>query len=105
MARENARTAGVQVNFQLGNASAMPFPDASFDFVYCSAAFKNFTEPVKALDEMHRVLRPGGEAVIVDLCKDTPPAEIDRYIDQSERSPLDRWLTRMVFRHMLLKRA
>ena len=36
----------------------MSFPDECFDSVYCSAAFKNFAEPIKALDEMHRVLRP-----------------------------------------------
>lgn len=105
IARENARTAGMQVDFQLGNASAMPLGDESFDFVYCSAAFKNFSEPVKALDEIHRVLRPGGEAVIVDLCKEASLAEIDQYIEQSGRSGVDRWLTKMAFRHMLLKRA
>jgi len=48
IAAKNARTAGVNVDFRLGNASAMPFADESFDFVYCSAAFKNFSEPVKA---------------------------------------------------------
>jgi len=54
--------AGVAIDFRLGNASDMPFGGESIDFVYCSAAFKNFSEPVKALDEMHRVLRPGGRA-------------------------------------------
>jgi hypothetical protein len=34
----------------------MPFARELFDFVHCSAAFKNFSEPVKALDEMHPVL-------------------------------------------------
>src|SRR6516225_12000010 len=40
IATHNARNAGVKIDFRLGNASAMPFPDKSFDFVYCSAAFK-----------------------------------------------------------------
>ena len=105
IATENARKTGVTVDFQLGNASAMPFGDESFDFIYCSAAFKNFTEPVKALDEMHRVLRPGGEAVIADLRKDTPIEEIDRYVEQSGRGKVDGWLTKMAFRVLLLKRA
>jgi ubiquinone/menaquinone biosynthesis C-methylase UbiE len=60
---------------------------------------------VKALDEMHRVLRPGGEAVIVDLRKDATLEDINRYIKQSGRSWIDGWLTRWTFRHMLLKRA
>jgi len=40
IATANAERAGVSVLFRLGNASAMPFPDHSFDLVYCSAAFK-----------------------------------------------------------------
>lgn len=105
IARENARKAGAAVDFQLGNASEMPFGDDSFDFIYCSAAFKNFSEPVKALDEMHRVLKPGGEAVIADLRKDAPLEEIDRFVKESGRGRIDAWLTKMTFRHLLLKRA
>jgi ubiquinone/menaquinone biosynthesis C-methylase UbiE len=105
IATENARKAGVMVDFQQGNASAMPFADESFDFVYCSAAFKNFSEPVKALDEMHRVLHPGGQAVIVDLRQDASLDDINAYINQSGRSGFDAWITRWTFRHMLIKRA
>src|SRR5689334_18157594 len=53
IARDNAAHAGVVVRFEHGNASAMPFDDASFDFIVCTAAFKNFSDPVGALDEMH----------------------------------------------------
>jgi len=105
IATENARRAGVKIDFQLGNASAMPFADGSFDLVYCSAAFKNFTEPVKALDEMFRVLRPGGEAIVHDLRKDVSLDEINFYINKSGRKRFDAWLTKMVFKHMLIKRA
>ena len=105
IAAGNARDAGVKVDFRLGNASAMPFADRSFDFIYCSAAFKNFAQPVKALDEMHRVLRPGGEAVIQDLRKDASLEEINTYVSESGRSGFDAWLTKMAFRFMLIKRA
>lgn len=89
IATKTAQSAGVKVDFRLGNASAMPFADQSFDFVYCSAAFKNFSEPVKALDEMHRILRPGREAWIEDLRKDVPLQAIDSYVKKSGRN----WLT------------
>jgi ubiquinone/menaquinone biosynthesis C-methylase UbiE len=105
IASANAREANVKVDFRLGSASAMPFAAESFDLIYCSAAFKNFTEPVKALDEMHRVLRPGGEAVIVDLRKDASVKEINDYVDQSGRSRFDAWVTRQTFQHFLLPRA
>src|SRR5580693_8269734 len=64
IARENAARAGVAVDFRHGNASQMPFSSASFDFVTCTAAFKNFRDPIGALDEIHRVLTPGGRASI-----------------------------------------
>jgi ubiquinone/menaquinone biosynthesis C-methylase UbiE len=105
IAAENARAEGVNLDFRQGSASAMPFSDETFDFVYCSAAFKNFSEPVKALDEMHRVLRPHGEAVVVDLCKDVSLDEIDKYVEQSGRNWFDAWMTKWTFRHVLLKRA
>ena len=83
----------------------MPFADDSFDFIYCSAAFKNFSEPVKAIDEMHRVLRPGGEAVIADLRKDASLDEINTYVNQTGRSGFDAGPTKVIFRCMLIKRA
>jgi ubiquinone/menaquinone biosynthesis C-methylase UbiE len=70
IAIERARADGVSVDFRHGDAAAMPFPDGSFDLIVCQAAFKNFLDPVAALDEMHRVLRPGGTAVIRDLNAD-----------------------------------
>lgn len=105
IARERAIKEKVDVLFRHGNASAMPFGDAAFDFVYCSAAFKNFTNPIGALNEIHRVLRPGGNAIIVDLAKDASMEAVATYVNQSGRGLLDAWLTRMTFRHVLLKRA
>src|SRR5215813_15184399 len=86
IATRNARNAVVNVDFRWGNASAMPFADASFDFVYCSAAFKNFSEPIRTLNEIHRILRPSGEALVADLSKDASVDEIDEYVKRSGRS-------------------
>lgn len=105
IATQNASKAGVDIDFRLGNASTTPFPDSSFDFVYCSAAFKNFSEPIQALNEMHRVLRPGGQALIEDLRRDASLDEINSYIRQSGRKWFDVWMTRWTFRNMLIKRA
>jgi ubiquinone/menaquinone biosynthesis C-methylase UbiE len=76
IATTNARQAGVSVDFLLGNASAMPFAENSFDLVVCQAAFKNFSQPVEALNEMCRVLRPGGTAIIDDMDKSATSAAI-----------------------------
>lgn len=58
------------VSFQQATASQLPFPDQSFDMVVSANAFHYFTEPGAALQEMRRVLKPGGTVVILDWCKD-----------------------------------
>jgi ubiquinone/menaquinone biosynthesis C-methylase UbiE len=103
-AAENASN-GINVRFDLGNASALPMESASVDFVVCRAAFKNFSEPVKALAEMRRVLCPGGTALIIDLRRDVHASEISRYIDGLGVNLFNRVFMRFAFRSMLIKRA
>jgi SAM-dependent methyltransferase len=55
--------------FVHGDASALPFRDASFDAVCCFAALNLFAEPFKALDQMTRVLTPGGRIAIFTSCR------------------------------------
>jgi ubiquinone/menaquinone biosynthesis C-methylase UbiE len=81
IARDNAREAGVDIDFRHGDAQQMPFADESFDLIVCQAAFKNFSRPVTALNEMHRVLRPGGLAVIQDMSHDATGTDIRREVD------------------------
>ena len=89
IARENARQAGVSVDFQQGNASSMPFAEGSFDLIICQAAFKNFSQPGKAIDEMYRVLRGGGMAVIQDMWKEAPDATIRQEVNAMRRTIAD----------------
>jgi ubiquinone/menaquinone biosynthesis C-methylase UbiE len=105
IASENARKEGVKVDFRHGDAANMPFPDGSFDFAVCSAAFKNFADPVGALDEIHRVLKPGGRASIFDLRKEASLKEIDEEVERMNLSRLNALLTRWTFRNMLLRSA
>jgi len=105
IARKNAAAEHVNVPFEQGNASALSLGDASVDFVVCRAAFKNFAEPVKALAEMRRVLKPGGTALIIDMRRDTPLEEIRDYVRTQDVGALNRWFMMLVFRHVLLKRA
>ena len=102
IARKNAASESVCVDFRRGNASAMPFEDNAFDFIVCRAAFKNFTQPVDAINEMFRVLKPGGRAMIIDLRRDASRKVIGSYVDQLGLGWLDsvftklalQWLTR-----------
>jgi ubiquinone/menaquinone biosynthesis C-methylase UbiE len=105
IARANAAEANVVVDFQRGNASDMPFPSESFDYLVCTAAFKNFTEPKRALEEMHRVLRPGGKALIIDLRSDASEDSISQAIKAMKVGVVNGIVTKLTFRFMLLKRA
>jgi ubiquinone/menaquinone biosynthesis C-methylase UbiE len=105
IARRNAAEAGLKIDFRQGNASAMPFEENTFDFTFCQAAFKNFSEPVKAVAEMYRVLRPGGLSVISDLRRDASAEEIEREIQGMGLGPINRFLVRWTFKNMLLKSA
>lgn len=94
VARENAQRAGARVDFQHGDASSMPFADGSFDFVICQAAFKNFSRPVQAINEMYRVLGDGGMAVIQDMSGDASGAAINQEVQRMKLGPLNAFMTR-----------
>lgn len=103
MAADNARKAGVRVDFEHGDAADLPFPAAQFDFVVCRAAFKNFTRPLAALNEMHRVLKGGGTALIIDLRKDFSPQAVSDYV--RGRGWFSAAMIKLIFAMMLKKRA
>lgn len=105
IASDNARAAQLPITFQEGNASALPLPDQSFDYAVCRAAFKNFTDPLGALDELHRVLVPGGRASIIDLRKEATMSEIGEEVSRMHLSTLNAAWTRLTFRSFLLKNA
>lgn len=66
-ARETAAERGLtNASFELGSAYELPFPDASFDVVYANTVLLYLREPVRALQELRRVLRPGGIAAVSD---------------------------------------
>jgi ubiquinone/menaquinone biosynthesis C-methylase UbiE len=94
IAGENARTAGVSVDFCHGDAARMPFEAESFDLVVCQAAFKNFTLPRSALAEMHRVLRIGGTAVIQDMSREATHGDIDEEVKGMELGRLGSFMTK-----------
>ncbi len=105
IARKNAAAEGAGVVFMHGNAAELPVRKESVDFVVCRAAFKNFTEPVKAMREMLRVLKPAGTALLIDMRRDVSVAELRKYVDGLGVSWFNRKFMMLTFRGMLIKRA
>jgi SAM-dependent methyltransferase len=60
----NRRTPNVR--FEAGDFYALPFPDRSFDAAFTNGVLMHLAEPVRALAELRRVLRPGGVAAVRD---------------------------------------
>lgn len=101
---ENARQAGVGIDFRQGDAAVMPFEAESFDLIVCQAAFKNFMHPASALDEMYRVLRGGGTAVIQDMSSEASHADIEREVESMKLGWLSTFTTKATL-EMLRRRA
>jgi len=56
-------------NKVLGTAENLPFSENSFDNVLCSFVWRNVSDTDKALNEIYRVLRPGGKLVLLDMTR------------------------------------
>ncbi len=60
VARAAAAREGVEVDWHVGSADALPFPDGSFDMVLIQQGLQFFPDKRAAINEVHRVLAPGG---------------------------------------------
>ncbi len=62
-----ARELNPGATFEIAFAEALPFPAASVDLVVSSVSLHHWTDPQKGLDEIARVLRPGGWVCLADI--------------------------------------
>jgi ubiquinone/menaquinone biosynthesis C-methylase UbiE len=80
-ARRNLAPFGDRATALVGNATALPFPDGSFDLVVSSLSLHHWDDPESAAPELARVLRPGGRVYIYDF----PFAPFARLADGARR--------------------
>jgi len=78
-AAANVKAAGCSDAVEVREASAtrLPFEDNSFDAVVSTGSLHHWKDPAGGLSEVHRVLKPGGQALIYDLVKHTPRDVMD----------------------------
>jgi ubiquinone/menaquinone biosynthesis C-methylase UbiE len=72
-----------------------------FDFIICTAAFKNFKEPLKALNQMYRVLTSGGIALIIDMNRNVSNQQIEIYTQNMAAKRIDKLFMRLIFKYFL----
>ncbi|NPV07911.1 MAG: class I SAM-dependent methyltransferase [Anaerolineae bacterium] len=72
LARRNAEREGLgeRIEFRAGDAHNLPFEDESVDFVVSSLSLHHWSAPNAGLQEIHRVLKPGGQLLIFDTRRD-----------------------------------
>lgn len=61
------------VRYSLANAERLPFPDSSFDCVTIGFGLRNVTDKLAALRSMQRVLKPGGQLLILEFSHPVAP--------------------------------
>jgi arsenite methyltransferase len=66
----HAAGAGERVSFLVGDAEALPLPDAGFDVALCECSLCTFPDKPRAIAEMARVVRAGGTIAIADVTAD-----------------------------------
>ncbi|MER6591382.1 methyltransferase domain-containing protein [Micromonospora purpureochromogenes] len=93
IARQRAADLGREVDLREGDAEHLPFPDGSFDTVVCALSLCTIPDPATAINEMARVLVPGGRLLLLDHIGSTwPPVYAAQWL-------LERITTRLAGEH------
>ncbi len=82
--------AGSRVSFEVAGLDALPYPDRSFDAVYCISVLEHTGNYPAILDQFHRVLRPGGILALtfdvsLDGRADVSPAAAQELLEHVDR--------------------
>jgi ubiquinone/menaquinone biosynthesis C-methylase UbiE len=82
-ARRRTARLGVRATLLRGDALDLPLADASVDLIFCHQSLHHLVDTSCAVDEFHRVLRPGGTLLL----------------SESTRAYIHSWMIRLLFRH------
>jgi len=94
LGRKRAAEAGQRIDFRVGSATALPFPDAAFDICCAPELLEHVEDWQRCLDEFTRVLRPGGLLYLTTTNRLCPRQE-------EFNLPLYSWYPKMLQRHFV----
>lgn len=86
---------GLEIQFETADVTKLPYPDHQFDICSISFGIRNVNDPVKALQEMARVCKPGGRVMVLEFGQMQTPIVKDLYNFYSEKvlPVLGGWVT------------
>jgi ubiquinone/menaquinone biosynthesis C-methylase UbiE len=73
-ANANTQRFGYRVSFKVGAGAQLPFPDDSIDVVVSTLSLHHWDDPVTVIEEVYRVLKPGGQLILFDFRRDARKA-------------------------------
>ena len=91
-------SAAARLHFEVADVAHLPFPEATFDAVLSSGSIKHWPDPLAGLGEIHRVLAPGGRALIGEMNRLAPAEAI-----AANRARLRHWLFRLIYPRVFAK--
>ena len=85
--------ADMDVDLRVGSIAAAPFEDDSFDIVTCNSSLSYWEDPGSCFNEIYRILKPGGEALLFEPHReiDIDAALVQIRENMKDKSPLRRW--------------
>ena len=103
IARSNLRELGITPRVFHGDIQDAPFKDNFFDIVTCSASFSYWPNPVKGINEIYRILKHNGKAILFEPYKEYDFDRVEKAIQQTLRhaSPIRRKLVKLFHKFAL----
>ncbi len=79
-ARKRGEKMGGSLQFEIANAQDLPFSDESFDVIFSMFSVKHWPDPLQGIGECWRVLKAGGELLLVDTTSDATQDQVMSFI-------------------------
>lgn len=94
-APKKALSRGLDIKFETADVMNLPYADGQFDVVSISFGIRNVADPVKALQEMSRVLKPGGKVLVLEFGQATLPvfAPVFNFYSEKILPIMGGWIT------------
>ncbi|MAU10498.1 MAG: hypothetical protein CL607_11795 [Anaerolineaceae bacterium] len=77
---QRAKSKQADVQFEVADAQALPYADASFDVVFSFGSVKHWPDPLQGVSECWRVLKPGGDLLLVDSTSDASRGQLLNFL-------------------------